>query len=218
MGGIVGRLFREFAVTLSVAIAISAVVSLTLTPSMASRLLQLRQGDEQGRIARAAQRAFERLLRGYDRSLQWVLDHHRLMLAVTLVTLGLSVWLYAVIPKGLFPQQDTGALSGFSEAPQDVSFATMKQRQEAVNAVVLSDRAVDHMVSFIGGNGPLNNGFMFVQLKPPGQRKRSADQVIADLRPSSRAWRESTFIYNRCRTCASAAAPRARNTSTRCRT
>jgi hydrophobe/amphiphile efflux-1 (HAE1) family protein len=183
MGGIVGRLFREFAVTLSVAIAISAVISLTLTPSMASRLLKLRRGEEQGRIARAAERAFERLLRGYDRSLRWVLEHDRLMLAVTVVTLGISVALYVIIPKGLFPQQDTGALSGFSEAPQDVSFPAMKQRQEAVNAVVLSDRAVDHMVSFIGGNGPLNNGFMFVQLKPLGQRKRTADQVIADLRP-----------------------------------
>ncbi|HEX9603934.1 MAG TPA: multidrug efflux RND transporter permease subunit [Myxococcales bacterium] len=183
MGGIVGRLFREFAVTLSVAIAMSAVVSLTLTPSMASRLLKPPQESEQGHIARAAERVFERLLRGYDRSLQWVLGHHRLMLVVTLVTLGVSVWLYVVVPKGLFPQQDTGALAGFSEAPQDVSFPTMKQRQEAVNAVVLSDRAVDHMVSFIGGNGPLNNGFMFVQLKPLGQRKRSADQVIADLRP-----------------------------------
>ena len=183
MGGIVGRLFREFAVTLSVAIAISGVVSLTLTPSMASRLLKLRHGEEQGRLARAAEGAFDRLLRGYDRSLRWVLGHDRLMLAVTLVTLGVSVALYVIVPKGLFPQQDTGALAGFSEAPQDVSFPTMKQRQEAVNAVVLSDRAVDHMVSFIGGNGPLNNGFMFVQLKPLGQRKRTADQVIADLRP-----------------------------------
>jgi hydrophobe/amphiphile efflux-1 (HAE1) family protein len=181
MGGIVGRLFREFAVTLSVAIAMSAVVSLTLTPSMASRLLK--PPHEQGRIARTAERAFERLVRGYDLALQWVLGHHRLMLVVTLVTLAVSVWLYVVVPKGLFPQQDTGALAGFSEAPQDVSFPTMKQRQEAVNAAVLSDRAVDHMVSFIGGNGPLNNGFMFVQLKPLGQRQRSAEQVIADLRP-----------------------------------
>jgi multidrug efflux pump len=183
MGGIVGRLFREFAVTLSVAIAISAVVSLTLTPSMASRLLKVTPGEQHGRIARAAERGFDGLVRGYGRALQWVLGHDRLMLGVTVVTLAVSVWLYAVVPKGLFPQQDTGALAGFSEAPQDVSFATMKQRQEAVNAVVLSDRAVDHMVSFIGGNGPLNTGFMFVQLKPLGQRKRTADQVIADLRP-----------------------------------
>jgi hydrophobe/amphiphile efflux-1 (HAE1) family protein len=183
MGGIVGRLFREFAVTLSVAIAMSAVVSLTLTPTMASRLFKPTPQSEQGRFARAAERAFEWLVKGYDRSLQWVLRHHVLMLIVTVATFLLSVTLYVLMPKGLFPQQDTGALAGFSDAPQDVSFATMKQRQDAVNQVVLSDRAVDHMVSFIGGNGPLNNGFMFVQLKPLGQRKRSADQVIADLRP-----------------------------------
>jgi len=183
MGGIVGRLFREFAVTLSVAIAMSAVVSLTLTPTMASRLFKPKDEHAQGRFARAAERAFDGLLHGYDRALQWVLRHHVLMLFVTVATLAVSVAMYALIPKGLFPQQDTGALAGFSDAPQDVSFATMKQRQDAVNQVVLSDRAVDHMVSFIGGNGPLNNGFMFVQLKPLGQRKRSADQVIADLRP-----------------------------------
>ncbi|HYV65711.1 MAG TPA: multidrug efflux RND transporter permease subunit [Myxococcales bacterium] len=184
MGGIVGRLFREFAVTLSVAIAVSAVVSLTLTPTMASRLFKPhREAQQQGLLARAAERAFDRVLRGYDRALQWVLRHHVLMLVATLATLIMSVTLYVLIPKGLFPQQDTGALAGFSDAPQDVSFATMKQRQEAVNQVVLSDRAVDHMISFIGGNGPLNNGFMFVQLKPLNQRKRSADQIIADLRP-----------------------------------
>jgi hydrophobe/amphiphile efflux-1 (HAE1) family protein len=183
MGGIVGRLFREFAVTLSVAIAISAVVSLTLTPMMASRLLRPARERARGRLARGAERAFDRLLHGYDRALRWVLGHHRFMLAVTLAMVGLSVWLYVIVPKGLFPQQDTGALTGFSEAPQDVSFPTMKQRQEAVNKVVLFDPAVEHMVSFTGGGGALNTGFMFVQLKPLGQRKRSADQVIADLRP-----------------------------------
>jgi len=102
---------------------------------------------------------------------------------VTVATLVISVWLYFVVPKGLFPQQDTGALSGFSEAPQDVSFATMKERQDAVNKIVLSHPAVEHSVSFIGGGGAPNTGFMFVQLRPLSQRKLSADQIIADLRP-----------------------------------
>jgi len=183
MGGIVGRLFREFAVTLSVAIAMSAIVSLTLTPMMASRLLRPAHQRREGRAAQIAERAFLSLQRTYDRSLQWVLRHHWLMLAVTIATLLLSVFLYVVVPKGLFPQQDTGALGGFSDAPQDISFAAMKQRQEAVNKVVLADPAIDHFVSFIGGAGAQNTGFMFVQLKPLSQRKRSADQVIADLRP-----------------------------------
>src|SRR5205814_8214334 len=115
MGGIVGRLFREFAVTLSVAIAMSAVVSLTLTPTMASRLFKPKDEHAQGRFARAAERAFDGLLHGYDRALQWVLRHHVLMLFVTVATLAVSVAMYALIPKGLFPQQDTGALAGFSD-------------------------------------------------------------------------------------------------------
>jgi hydrophobe/amphiphile efflux-1 (HAE1) family protein len=183
MGGIVGRLFREFAVTLSVAIAMSAIVSLTLTPMMASRLLRPSHERKQNRASRAAERAFDALLHAYDKALQWVLRHHSFMLVVTLAMVAISVWLYVIVPKGLFPQQDTGALTGFSDAPQDISFAAMKQRQDALNKVVLSDPAVDHSISFIGGSGANNNGFMFVQLKPLGQRKRTADQVIADLRP-----------------------------------
>ena len=183
MGGLVGRLFREFAVTLSVAVAMSAVVSLTLTPMMASRLLKSAHERKQGRLGRAAERGFDRLVHGYDRALTWVLRHDRFMLAVTVATLIISVWLYVVVPKGLFPQQDTGALSGFSEAPQDVSFATMKERQDAVNKIVLAHPAVEHSVSFIGGGGAPNTGFMFVQLRPLSQRKQSADQIIADLRP-----------------------------------
>ena len=183
MGGIVGRLFREFAVTLSVAVAMSAVVSLTLTPMMASRLLRPMHESEQGRWGRAAGNALEGLVRGYDRALQWVLRHHAFMLAVTLATVAISVWLYVVVPKGLFPQQDTGALTGFADAPQDISFAAMKERQDALNKVVMSHPAVEHMVSFIGGGGAPNTGFMFIQLKPLSQRKQTADQVIADLRP-----------------------------------
>jgi hydrophobic/amphiphilic exporter-1 (mainly G- bacteria), HAE1 family len=183
MGGIVGRLFREFAVTLSMAIAVSAVVSLTLTPMMASRLLRPPGAERHGRLYRASERLFERLLHGYDRGLRWVLDHAALMLVVTLGAAALSVYLYVVVPKGLFPQQDTGSLAGISEAPQDVSFPAMRARQELVNQVVMAHPAVDHMVSFIGGGGSVNTGNTFIQLKPTPGRKQTADQVIAELRP-----------------------------------
>jgi multidrug efflux pump len=180
MGGLVGRLFREFAVTLSVAIAISAVVSLTLTPMMASRLLRPVQERKHGRIYRASERIFTGLHDAYDRALRWVLDHQLLMLLVTLITVAFTVYLYIVIPKGLFPQQDTGSLSGFSEAPQDISFPAMKERQEALLKVLAEDANIDHFISFINQG---NTGNVFVQLKPWGVRKLTADQVINDLRP-----------------------------------
>ena len=180
MGGLVGRLFREFAVTLSVAIAISAVVSLTLTPMMASRLLRPVQERKHGRIYRASERIFTGLHDAYDRALRWVLDHQLLMLLVTLITVAFTVYLYIVIPKGLFPQQDTGSLSGFSEAPQDISFPAMKERQEALLKVLAEDPNIDHFISFINQG---NTGNVFVQLKPWGVRKLTADQVINDLRP-----------------------------------
>jgi hydrophobe/amphiphile efflux-1 (HAE1) family protein len=183
MGGIVGRLFREFAVTLSMAIAISAVVSLTLTPMMASRLLRPTRERRRGRLFLASERFFERTLAAYDRGLCWVLDHARLMLAVTIGAAVLTIALYVVVPKGLFPQQDTGSIAGISDAPQDISFPAMKQRQELVNQVVMSHPAVDHFVSFIGGGGTLNNGFVFMQLKPKPGRKLTADEVIGELRP-----------------------------------
>jgi hydrophobe/amphiphile efflux-1 (HAE1) family protein len=183
MGGIVGRLFREFAVTLSLAIFVSAVVSLTLTPVMASRLFRAHAEERPGWLARATQGAFDRVLAGYERGLDWVLGHHRLMLAVTLGAAVLSVTLYVVIPKGLFPQQDTGALAGISDAPQDISFPAMRQRQESLIGAVLSHPAVKSMVAFIGGGGSLNTGFTFIELKPKGERRQSADQVIAELRP-----------------------------------
>ena len=183
MGGMVGRLFREFAVTLSVAIAISAVISLTLTPMMASRLLRARSAAGHGRLFNLSERFFQGLLAGYGRGLRWVLDHEFLMLAVTVASALLTVALYVAVPKGLFPQQDTGVLSGVSDAPQDISFAAMKSRQEALNQVVMSDPAVDNMVSFIGGGGlALNNGFVFVGLKPISERKIDADRVIGRLR------------------------------------
>ena len=182
MGGIVGRLFREFAVTLSIAIAVSALVSLTLTPMMASRLLRQDSGERHGRLHRASERFFAGMLRAYDRGVGWVLDHERPMLAVTLGAAALSIFLYVVVPKGLFPQQDTGQLAGISDAPQDISFPAMMERQQLVNEAVLGHPAVQHMVSFIGG-GTLNTGNVFIELKPTSRRNETADQVIADLRP-----------------------------------
>jgi len=180
MGGLVGRLFREFAVTLSVAIAISAVVSLTLTPMMASRLLRPVEERKHGRVYRASERIFTGVHDAYDRALRWVLDHQLLMLLVTLITVAFTVYLYIVIPKGLFPQQDTGSLSGFSEAPQDISFPAMKERQEALLKVLAEDPNIDHFIAFINQG---NTGNVFVQLKPWGVRKQTADQVINELRP-----------------------------------
>ena len=183
MGGIIGRLFREFAVTLSMAVAVSAVVSLTLTPMMASRLLRSRREQRRGAFYGASERFFDGMLRAYDRGLTWVLGHTALMLVVTVGAAVLTVWLYVVVPKGLFPQQDTGALSGISDAPEDISFPAMRDRQELVNGVVLAHPAVAHMVSFTGGFGSINTGRMFVELKPKGERSQTADQVIGELRP-----------------------------------
>jgi len=182
MGGIVGRLFREFAVTLSIAIAVSALISLTLTPMMAARLLRSAHEGHHGRLFTLSEKVFERVLGAYDRSLGWVLEHALLMQAVTVGAAALSLFLYVVVPKGLFPQQDTGSIAGISDAPQDISFPAMRARQELVNKVVLGDPDVAHFVSFIGG-GTLNTGNVFMELKPVGVRHRTADQVIGALRP-----------------------------------
>ncbi len=192
MGGIVGRLFREFAVTLSVAIAVSALVSLTVTPMMASRLLRPRQEERHGRLYRLSERGFAALLHGYDGALHWVLGHSRSVLVLTVATAVLSIALYGIVPKGLFPQQDTGQLAGFSDAPQDISFPAMMAAQERLNQVVLSHPAVEHTISFLGG-GTLNNGFVFVQLKP-GSRE-TPDQVIGELRPSLARAMPGTALY-----------------------
>jgi hydrophobe/amphiphile efflux-1 (HAE1) family protein len=184
MGGIVGRLFREFAVTLSIAIAVSAVVSLTLTPMMCSVLLKRDHGDH-GRAYKATEAVFDGSIRLYDRALTWVLNHSRPMLALTLGTIALTGFLFVKIPKGLFPQQDTGLLMGVSEAPQDVSFVSMRERQVRVNKAMQTDPDVRHVVSFIGRGGTAsgNTGTVFVELKPNPPRKSTADQVIARLRP-----------------------------------
>jgi len=184
MGGIVGRLFREFAVTLSVAITVSALVSLTLTPMMASRLLRANEAHD-GRLYRLLEGAFDGMLHVYERGLGWVLAHRRVMQLVTVGTVGLTVYLFVIVPKGLFPQQDNGLLIGISEAPQDVSFSSMSARQQAVNKIVLDDPDISNFISSIGAaiGSTSNTGNIFVELKPRPGREASADQIIARLRP-----------------------------------
>lgn len=184
MGGIIGRLFREFAVTLSMAIIVSAAVSLTLTPMMASRFLVPTTQVRHGRLYQWSERAFDVMMRGYERGLDFVLRHRFATLLVFLATLALSVYLFVIIPKGFFPQQDTGLITGISEGGQDVSFADMMRLQEELGAIVLKDPAVDHVAMAIGGPGyALNNGRMFITLKPRDQRTANADGVIARLGP-----------------------------------
>jgi len=181
MGDIVGRLFREFAVTLSVTILVSAVVSLTLTPMMCSRILRHRPPERQGRFYRASERMFQRVIESYGRSLQWVLRHQGGTLLVALGTLVLTVLLYIFTPKGFFPVQDTGVLQGISQAPESVSFAAMARRQQALAKVILKDPAVESLSSFIGVDGintTLNSGRMLINLKPVSVRKESATEVM----------------------------------------
>jgi HAE1 family hydrophobic/amphiphilic exporter-1 len=182
MGGIIGRLFREFAVTLSMTIVVSAIVSLTLTPMMASRFLTPPKEAHHGRLYDWSERGFAALLNGYERGLDLVLEFRFVTLLVFLATFALSIYLFVVIPKGFFPQQDTGLITGIAEAGQDVSFADMMRHQEALGAVVLKDPAVDHVAMSIGGPGnALNTGRLFITLKPRDQRSASADQIIARL-------------------------------------
>jgi multidrug efflux pump len=181
MGGIVGRLFREFAVTLSVAIAVSLLISLTTTPMMCARLLK-RPRDEgaHGRLFQASERMFTAVLHRYERSLRWVLKHQPVTLLVTLATMAATVFLYAMVPKGFFPQQDTGRLNGSIQADQDTSFQAMQKKLTVFVKTVMDDPAVESATGFVGGSA--NSGRMFVALKPPGERDLSADQVVARLR------------------------------------
>ncbi|MET4255482.1 HAE1 family hydrophobic/amphiphilic exporter-1 [Bradyrhizobium sp. S3.12.5] len=184
MGGIIGRLFREFAVTLSMAIFVSLVVSLTLTPMMASRFLRSGHEARGGRFYQWSERLYERLLGAYERGLDLALRHSLVTLCVFFATVALSALLFILIPKGFFPQQDNGFLTAVSEMPQDISFAEMKRRQEALNAIVQADPAVDSIAMFIGGGGTaLNSGRMYITLKPLGERDANAQQIIARLRP-----------------------------------
>ncbi|HEY8966475.1 MAG TPA: efflux RND transporter permease subunit, partial [Candidatus Methylacidiphilales bacterium] len=186
MGDIVGRLFREFAVTLSVTILVSAFVSLTLTPMMSARLLKHVRKEDESRFARWTDERFERLIGLYDRTLQWVLARQRATLLVAGATLLLTLVLYAVVPKGFFPVQDTGAILGISEAPQTVSFQAMSERQEALAKVILKDPAVESLSSFLGVDGlntTLNSGRIQINLKPLENRDTSASDVIRRLQP-----------------------------------
>ena len=184
MGDIVGRLFREFAITLSVTILVSAVVSLTLSPMMCAKLLRHRPEENQGRFYRASERVFQRVIDAYGRTLQIVLRYRTVTLLVALGTLVLTIFLYIVIPKGFFPIQDTGVIQGFSEAPQTVSFEEMSERQQALAKVIGQDPAVESLSSFIGIDGmnlTLNSGRIQINLKPLAQRNVSAMDVIRRL-------------------------------------
>ncbi|WLI31744.1 MdtB/MuxB family multidrug efflux RND transporter permease subunit [Pseudomonas rhodesiae] len=187
MADVVGRLFREFAITLAVAILISLVVSLTLTPMMCARLLKREpKEEEQGRFYKASGAWIDWLIEGYGRKLQWVLKHQPLTLLVAIATLGLTVVLYLVVPKGFFPVQDTGVIQGISEAPQSISFAAMSQRQQELAKIILADPAVESLSSYIGvdgDNATLNSGRLLINLKPHGLRDLSAAQVITRLQP-----------------------------------
>jgi multidrug efflux pump len=183
MGGIVGRLFREFAVTLSTAIAVSMVISLTTTPTMCAHFLKGHGEEKHGRLYRASETAFDSLLAFYRRTLIWVLDNPGLTLAVLLLTIGLNVYIIFRIPKGFFPQQDTGAVVGGLQGPQDASFNVMNNSIQKLMAVVNADSAVQNVIGFTGGAGATNTGFLYIALKPLNQRKISAPQVINRLRP-----------------------------------
>ncbi len=187
MGDIVGRLFREFAVTLSVTILVSAVVSLTLTPVMCAKLLRHRPESQQGRFYRASERMFNSVIDYYGRTLTWVLRHQTATLWVAAATLVCTVLLYVYIPKGFFPVQDTGVILGISAAPATVSFTAMAERQQALARVILRDPAVESLSSFIGVDGTnttLNSGRILVNLKPLAQRQLNASDVIRRLQPA----------------------------------
>ncbi|WP_425993327.1 multidrug efflux RND transporter permease subunit [Afipia sp. DC4300-2b1] len=185
MGGIIGRLFREFAVTLAMAIFVSLVVSLTLTPMMASRFLKPHSREaEHGRLYQLSERFFDTMLRGYEWGLDLVMRWRFTTLCVFFATVGLSVYLFVIIPKGFFPQQDTGLITGITEGGQDISFAEMSRLQAQIGGIVQKDPAVASIAMAVGGGGSaLNNGRMFITLKPRNERDVSAQQIIARLRP-----------------------------------
>jgi len=187
MGGIVGRLFREFSITLSVAVLLSLLVSLTTTPMMCARLIRRREPQRQGRLFHASERAFERVLDAYRRSLRWALENRGLVMLMLAATVALNAYLYVKIPKGFFPQQDTGRLIGGIQADQAISFQSMSRKLRQFVAIVQADPAVESVVGFTGGGsqggGQTNSGFMFASLKARAQRNVSADQVIGRLRP-----------------------------------
>jgi multidrug efflux pump len=183
MGGIVGRLFREFAVTLSVAILVSLAISLTTTPMMCSRLLKNPHEEKRGRIFQASENVFNSVLGFYERTLKWVLQHSAITLFVLLVTIGLNGFLFWIVPKGFFPQQDNGTVFGGIQAAQDISFQAMQNLTLRFVDIIKSDPAVLNVGAFTGGGGAVNTGFVYLALKPLDERKISSSQVIDRLRP-----------------------------------
>jgi multidrug efflux pump len=183
MGGIVGRLFREFAVTLSTAIVVSMVVSLTTTPTMCAYLLKEERAEDHGKMYRASEKFFTWILETYRRTLVWVLEHSGLTLTVLLFTIALNVAIIAKIPKGFFPQQDTGALIGQLQGPQDASFPVMDNSIKQLVGVIKSDSAVANVIAFTGGGGTINSGFIYIALKPLDERKIGAEAILNRLRP-----------------------------------
>jgi hydrophobic/amphiphilic exporter-1 (mainly G- bacteria), HAE1 family len=184
MGGIIGRLFREFAVVLAMTIFVSMIVSLTLTPMMASRFLRSHHETRHGKLYQMSERGFDAMLRGYEYMLDLALSWKRVTMVIFFATLGLSVYLFVIIPKGFFPQQDNGLITATSEASQDISFEAMKNKQEQLVRIVLEDPDVATAAMAVGGSGRAgNNGNMFITLKPRNERQASAQQIIARLRP-----------------------------------
>jgi multidrug efflux pump len=186
MGDIVGRLFREFAVTLSVTILVSAIVSLTLTPMMCAKLLHHTRPEQHGWLYRASEWAFDTVIWGYGRTLTWVLGHQVMTMVIAVATLAATVHLYFLVPKGFFPVQDTGVILGISEAPQDISFDAMSRKQLELNHLIRQDQAVESLSSFIGIDGTnttMNSGRIQINLKPLDQRRISASDVIRRLQP-----------------------------------
>jgi multidrug efflux pump len=182
MAGLVGRLFREFAVTLSIAIGVSLVVSLTTTPMMCAKFLRPIDEQKHGRLYRASERVFNWILDTYGIGLRWVLRHQPLTLLITIATACLSIYMYVIVPKGFFPQQDTGRIMGMIQASQDISFPAMREKMDQYVRIVREDPAVANVMGFAGGSGITNTGRMFIALKPLEERKASADQIIGRLR------------------------------------
>ena len=183
MGGIVGRLFREFAVTLSTAILVSMIISLTTTPMMCAYLLKNERAEKHGRIFTASEKFFDWVLSLYRGSLHWVLDHPTLTLVVLFLTIALNVVLIVKIPKGFFPVEDTGAISGAVRGPQDSSFPAMNNSIQQIGGVIKNDPAVANVIAFTGGGGATNTGSLYIALKPLAERNVSAAQIINRLRP-----------------------------------
>jgi multidrug efflux pump subunit AcrB len=189
MTGIVGRLFREFAITLSIAVAVSALVSLTLTPMMCARLLKAESEEKHGRFFQFTEGLFQRLLNAYDTGLKWVLRHQRFTLGVAIATLVATIWLYIIVPKGLLPQQDTGLIMGVTDAEQSISFKGMASRQQAIAEIVRKDPDVAGVASFVGAgtvNATVNAGRLYINLKPREKRKTSASGIIDRLREATK--------------------------------